>query len=471
MTFPRRSAAQEVWSIAAVALLLRLALILAYPPVFGGDSVLRLANGDRILLSYQLPALQTLVYLCAQVDGLLLTRVVIALIAAVASAGVYRMARRILPRRGAYAAGLLFAVNPFIATYSIVPYQEILMLGALAWAFAWRWDGRPGLASAALALACWTRYEAWLAVPVFLLAELRARGLRSSGFWKRVALYSWAPLLWIAVRGGLTPEGSFALDSGGTLERFHRWLYLAWITVKNTPVPALAAAAWGAVCLFRLPARSRPRWAELALLTALFLVAILFSAHGERDDPDRWVTAREAHLLLTGAALLGGLGLSRLRRGRRLLLTAGVLAGIAMSRTAVVRETAEPRVLLSYEAALWLDEYVGAEETVLLVGRPIPQDQLERYFRIVGDRAQAEANLRRIYATPPDHQRILVQSSLGRERLFDLSTLPAGLEPDWVVRWMDAPLPEPRFLGGSLETRVRAGDVHIEIRLRATPPR
>ncbi len=436
------------------ALSLRLALIFAYPALFGGDSIVRLANADKLFLSYQLPGLQAIVWLCAQLTwNPLLVRVVMALIAAAAAVGFHRLSLRLLPPTAAFGAALWFGVNPFILTYSIVPYQEILMLGALAFAFAWRWEQRPLLASAALAVACLTRYEAWLACPVFVLAALWRNGWRSG--LRAALLYGWAPALWIAFHHGLTPSGGFAVDTSFTLDRLHRWLYLAWITLKNTPPPVAAAAAWGLYEAFRR--RRDQRLQELAAFLALFAVAVLLSAHGERGDPDLWVTAREAHIPLAAAVLAGGLGLSVAGRWRTILIVLGAAVGVWMAQASVAQQTSEPHVALSYRAARWLDANVGSRETAVVLSKPIPAPMLERFLGIAeerGARSQALRTLLAIDAAPPDRQRILVQSRMGPERLLSFSTFPPELvpgqpplppiEPDWLLIWSDFEPSNPR---------------------------
>src|SRR6476659_9352175 len=113
-------------------LLLRLWLLHAYSIVFGGDTVLRLANRDHILLAYQLPMLQLLIYGISLVShDLLPVRCLMALIGAAAGVGFYWMIRCFVSERNALIAALLFTMNPFLVEISIVPYQEPLMLAGL----------------------------------------------------------------------------------------------------------------------------------------------------------------------------------------------------------------------------------------------------------------------------------------------------------------------------------------------------
>ncbi|MGH9657532.1 MAG: hypothetical protein ACRD96_03250, partial [Bryobacteraceae bacterium] len=289
--------------IFATAFAVRIALIGLHPIVFGGDTILRLANRDRILLAYQLPALQFSIWSISRLaEDPLWIRVWMAAIGAAAAAGFHRLARQFVEPRVAGAAALAFATNPFLIELSIVPYQEVLMLGALLWAFALFFEERPVAAAVALALACLTRYEAWIACPVLAAAYIARRGWRP-----QAALFALAPAVWIALHGGLSPSGTFVVETAVSPARFVRWVYLGWIAVKNTPPPVLALGAAGLWTLRRETAD--PRLRAVAAFAILFLVAVLFSAHGEAPDPERRVTAREATLLIGGVSLLAAFGL------------------------------------------------------------------------------------------------------------------------------------------------------------------
>ncbi len=449
--------------VASVAFALRAYLIFAYPAIFGGDSVMRLANADRVLLAYQLPLLQGAVHLLQDVTAV---RWFMAVVGVVASAGFYRLALGLMGEREALWAALLFATSPFITAFSIVPYQEILMLAGLAFAFAFFFEGWLGWCSLALGLACLTRYEAWIACPVLFLSWVPARGSRPP--FKDMLLaglaFGWAPLIWIAWNLGLTPEGSFAVESAWTFERFWRWVYLGWITVKNTPPPVMGLAvvgAWAAIpSTLRQrgvfpPAQTRRHPAQagcsenagrvLVGFVGLFLLAILFSAHGERDQPDRFVTAREAHVLLAGVCLVAGLGIKQAKRYATPLALIGVAWSVVAADRFVHRETSDPHVALSLAAAHYLDQHVQEGENVVVLAKPIPLPALESFIRRAG-RCGIDSMLR-LEVSPPDYQRILVQSRLPISRLESRATLPSELvpgqpapsiaAPDWVVRWSD----------------------------------
>jgi hypothetical protein len=442
-------------------------LIHSFPVLFGGDSIVRLANKDRILLSYQLPLLQAAVHSLSILSGdPLAVRYFMALAGAAAGLAFYAMARSLLGPTAAFQASLLFATSPFVIAFSIVPYQEILMLAGLFAAFHFGFERKWGAAGLTLGLACLTRYEAWLACPVLAAAFLIDKGLIDKGLINKgfrpavlaqaALLFGWAPLGWILFQGGATPAGTFAAEASVSFERLFRYVYLGWITVKNTPLPVLLLALFGAWVFWkRRLLRDRP-YRMLASFLALFLAAVLLSAHGERDQPERFVTAREAHILLAATVLMAGIAVQSVRRFRWTLVLVSSLAGVWMARHFVAKETSQPPFALSYQAARYLDEHVGAGEQVIVLARGVPADLLARYLdgaeKTGGStgRGKAVDVLLDLDNSPPNYQRILVHSRLGKQRLRSIASLPAGLVPrqdsdgqapvpipDWVVQWSD----------------------------------
>ena len=440
-----------------VGLGVRLWLIHTFPVIFGGDSIVRLANSDRILLSYQLPLLQAVVhYLSALSGNPLVIRYFMALAGAAAGLAFYAMARSLLGRTTAFQASLLFASSPFVIAFSIVPYQEILMLAGLFAAFRFAFERMWVAAGLSLGLACLARYEAWLACPVLAVAFWIEKGFRPAEIMRAALLFAWAPLGWILYHGGVTPAGTFAAEASFSLERLFRYVYLAWITVKNTPPPVLLLALPGAWVFWKQRLlRERP-YRMLACFLALFLAAVLLSAHGERDQPERFVTAREAHVLLAAAVLTAGIGVRVVRRFRWTLILVSSLAGLWMAHRFVANETSQPPFALSYQTARYLDEHVVIGDQVIVLAPGVPAELLARYLdkaqQAGGDAARAEALdvLLDLGTSPPNYQRILVHSRLGKEQLRSVASLPESvvprcgpatrtpvLTPAWVVLWSD----------------------------------
>ena len=119
----------ELLAIFLVGLLVRIAFIHLHPAIYGGDTLVRIMNPDRVLLAYQLPLLQLLIYLINQVSSdPLLIRYLMSLIGALAGVAFFLLSATLVDRSTARLASLFFVFNPFLLVHSIVPYQEILML-------------------------------------------------------------------------------------------------------------------------------------------------------------------------------------------------------------------------------------------------------------------------------------------------------------------------------------------------------
>lgn len=275
--------------------ILRLALIARFPLIFGGDPMLRMLHRDQILLSHQLPLLQAIVYLIARVThAYVVTQGVMAIIGAAAGVGFYLLARDLVEEPAAFLAALLLTTNPFITALSIVPFQESLMLAMLFFAFHYFYADRPLWASFFLALACFTRFEAWAAAPVLAAAYIWKHGIKPSFVLRGLALFGSAPVAWIIFQRGLAPAGSYVVEAHVTAMRLIRWVYLGYITLKFTPVIVIALGSFGCWLLWRDRRQWLSRIWPLPLFFGLFLVALLFSAHGDWPDPERRVASRSA---------------------------------------------------------------------------------------------------------------------------------------------------------------------------------
>jgi hypothetical protein len=218
----------------------------------------------------------------------------------------------------------------------------------------------------------------------------------------------------------------------------------------------LLLALFGAWLFWKQRLFQDPRYRMLGAFLALFLAAVLLSAHGERDQPERFVTAREAHILLAATVLSAGIALGHLRRFRWTLALLSTLAGLWMAHRFVANETRQPPFALSYQAALYLDRHVAPGEKVVVLAEPIPRELLAGYLdraeRAGGSSARRKAIevLLDLDNSPPNYQRILVHSRLAKEQLRSVSSLPADLvppiggaaaegseRPAWVVLWSD----------------------------------
>ncbi|HUG81298.1 MAG TPA: hypothetical protein VML01_06530 [Bryobacterales bacterium] len=449
----------------AAALLIRIWIIHAYPIIFGGDSIVRLYYHDRVLISYQLPALQSAVHLImGWANDPVWVRYFMAFAGAAASAGLYYLCSGLLGRLAAFPPAVWFAIHPFVVAYSTVPYQEILMLTGLFFGFSFFFRERWGPASLCLGLACLSRYEAWGAAAILAATFWMQRERRPLAALKGAVLFGWAPMLWIGYHQGLSPGGSFVLDAGLNWDRFWRWIYLGYITVKDTPFPVLILAAAGVWLFWKQRLWQSPRYLMPAAYVALFAIAILFSGHGERENPDRWVTAREAHILFAAVVVLAGLGFSRIRRARTAVWIACIAVSIFMTGRFITIETSEPHLRLSYALAKWADANVSAAEQMVVLPAPFPDDASRRYLdnaeRTGGaaGRRQALELLAALDPAPADFQRTVVHSKLDRTQLRHLAIIPLPQQdrapfnaemhrlrgdrslrspPEWLAVWSD----------------------------------
>src|SRR5207249_3058988 len=143
-----------------------------------------------------------------------------ALIGAAAGAAFYWLARDLIAEPAAFWGALILATNPLIAAESIVPFQESLMLLLLFLAFHFYYTDRVWFASLSLGLACLTRFEAWIAVPVLAIAYWQRKR-----DWRGILWFGWAPVAWILYQRGLAPAGTYVIESHISLARLMRWVY------------------------------------------------------------------------------------------------------------------------------------------------------------------------------------------------------------------------------------------------------
>lgn len=416
----------------SIGFAIRVLFIHAYPQVFGGDSVLRIMNRDHVLLSYQLPLLQSVVYTVSKVGGdLTAIRYAMALIGAFAGVSFYLLIRHFADETRAFWAAALFATNPFLMQLSIVPYQEVLMLGLVMLAFHFYCAGSSVGASVSLGLACLTRYEAWAACPVLAIAQMRRDGWSL----RPLLLYGWAPLGWILIHFGLSPQGTFVAERPHSFERLFRYVYLGWIVLKNVQPPAFLLAGAGVLVVARERMWRRPEAQIVLGFVILFGLSIPFSAHGESPNPERFVTARTAAILVCSLLLLAGVGIAYMRRLGMVLAIAGAIWGVWMGHRFLERDTSQPALQLSYKLARFLDDTMGPTGRAVIL---TPEASIEMYFdkvrRMAGEEGIriAKQRMSRIDISPPDFQRTVVHSRLKRDRFVHDES---GDEARWLAIW------------------------------------
>ena len=420
---------------------LRAAIIVSNPIIWGGDTIMRLFDRHTLVKAHQLPLLQVFISGISMISmDPALVRYMVAALGAVAGLGFYWVVADLFGEEWAFPGALLFVTHPYVLAVSTVPFQEILMLACLTFAFHFLYTQRWLMASLCLAAACLTRYEAWAACPVFASAYILRQDRSFIGIVKAALLFGWMPVAWILACHGLTPAGHFVINRSISIWRFQRYVYLGWITVKFTQIPVLFLAGAGAWRLYKNRSSIDWRlWVQIAFV-ALFAIAVLFSAHGMPPDPGRFVTSREAHLLIYLVLLVAVLGLVQWPRWSPAMVGLSAVLGIGGAFWYVHVATSAPDVQLDYRVAQYLDNSLRDGERVLILARPVTEDwtlYLDKARKTGGKEGlrQAQLQLQELAAMAPDYQRVAVHSRLGRERLL-APPAPCG---EWVAVWNNYP--------------------------------
>jgi hypothetical protein len=446
---------------------LRVVVIAIDPIIFGGDTILRLNHRHDLVMGHQLPMLQVLISGVTRISpDPLWVRYLMALIGAAAGVGFYWMIQDLFGDRWAVAGAVLFITNPFFLALSTVPYQEILMMAGLVFAFHFFYTENWIAASLCLAVASLTRYEAWAACPVFAMAYVFRKDRTPVGWSKAAILFGWMPVVWIlANRGGLTSPGNFVVEHSVSIWRLQRYVYLAWITVKNTQITVLLLAAVGAWRLYKSRALIDWRLQIQIAFVILFLLAIPFSAHGVMPDPERYVTSREAHIPIYFVLLLATLGFGQWPRWSAAIVTVSATLGLAGAVWLARSETSKPEYQLSYRLAKYLDGAVQDHERVLILAQPPPAEMVDLYLekaRQTGGQEglrRAQLIMKTVDFTAVNYQRVLAYSRLGRDHLL---TPPAACG-EWVAVWSDYPEAARELAGAQPVEVLRSGPLSVTI--------
>jgi len=500
----------ELLAVFLLGLLIRIAFIHVHPAIYGGDTLARIMNADRILLAYQLPLLQLLIYLVNLVSSdPLIVRYLMSFIGALAGVAFDLFSTTLLDRPTARLAGLFFVFSPFLLVHSIVPYQEILMLLFLCLGLycmlrpgrssssghtlerhstkgsvpPWtrgdfrgvpETEGHPNLpltpslskegerrfqpsigwASLFLGLACLTRYEAWVITAVAALYYLvtRLKGHSPLSYLrlllKTMAIFGWAPLLWVLLHRGVSPQGTFVVEGPAPWARFWRIPYVGSMAVYHAG-PVVALLAGFGLLKFWKSSLWKNREIQMVLAAAsLLMLSLVFSAHGVEPDPQRYVTDREAHWFILFAFWAAALGLSALKqplmplagtspskpltdfRNLRvvsyyLVLILAVVWGTFQTSQYIKRLLADQNLILDYAVAQHLEQNLLDGEVALVFAQPTTQSSAQHYldkvYRQGGTKAleRARRQLAELKSGPLDYSRIAANTHLRRDQIVD----------------------------------------------------
>lgn len=445
---------------------LRAAIILTNPIIWGTDAMMRLFDRHALLKGHQLPMLQLMISGVSIIStDPMLVRLMMALIGAAAGLGFYWLTADLFGEKVAFPAALLFVTHPYVLAASTVPNQEILMLASLFFAFHFFNTERWWAASACLAVASLTRHEAWAACPVLALTYV-LRGERTvAGAVKAALLFGWMPVLWVLAQRGLAPTGHFVAEPIRSVWRLQRLAYIGWVTTKFTPIPVLALCVAGALRIVKQSSQIDWRlWMQIAFV-ALIAIALLFSAHGGTPDPERYVSSHEAHIPIYLALLISAVGFAEWPRWNRAIVATSMIMGIAGAAWYVHYQSSFPDVQLDFRVARYLDRSLKGAEHALILATPIKAEMARTYLdkaRETGGEdgfRQARAELQEMSRTPPDYQRVVVHSQLGRERLI---ASPVGCS-EWVALWNDYPVAFRDLDGAAPVDVLRCGPLSVTL--------
>jgi hypothetical protein len=402
---------QDALLLFTVGLLTRLPLVLAYPGIHGGDSVARLANSHTLVLAYQLPLPQLLVFAARGVDpDPLWTRLVFVLIGSLAPVAMAAAVAAGASGSAGRAAGVLLALHPLIAYYSLVPYQESPMLLFLLAGAAALLRGRDGIAAIALGLACLCRYEAWIAAGLAVIAR-RKRPARA------LLLFGSAPALWVLAWQGLSPAGTYVLDLDPAAGRLARLPFLLDKLREYSGDLLIAISLPGAVLALRRPGAFR--WG--AAYVVLFLASVVAAGHEFPPGSGR-VSERLAHVPAAALCALAGLALGAAldagaasSRSVRALAVTALLAWQALSwsrrtEALVAEANRDPSLRLAVEVARLANGRLAPGERLAVAAPAVQAAAIEDYVRKVeasgGDSERARGVGRELARHSPDAGRI-----------------------------------------------------------------
>ncbi len=444
----------EALGFGLAAISVRVILIAAYPGLYGNDPIARMFHSDQLVLAYQLPLLQALLGLAYRaLDHPLSARLVSAATGAFAAAAFYYFTRALLGESGkkvARVGAVLFLVNPLFLVYSLVPYQEALMMGLLFLAGASFLARRRFSMSVALGLACLTRYEAWV-VAVFLAAVELHRNLASrtgsgegTGFRgvlkelvRTALLFGWAPIAWVWVNGGLAPSGTYVADTAWTWERLGRFPYLLERVVFYAPY-AIFLAPYG---LWQCRREKTALGFLAALATATSAIVVLGHDYPPGTSS---VSERAAHLPMVGAIFLSAVAIVRLAQPlllARALLAGAVACSLILSVRQVSARSSAPMVASARRIASFLETRLRSDERALVVAKPVDPSLIQHYLGVIAARKPEEVPAARRmverFSLPDDYQRLVVSMPGGKRRLIEAGAW-RGESVSWAVVFEDA---------------------------------
>jgi hypothetical protein len=387
---------------------------LAFPTIHGGDAAARLAHADQLILGYQLPFPQVFVMLGkALSDDPLLVRLIFCLWGGFAVAGLTALVSRCAGPRASVFAGLLLASDPLLIHYSIVPYQEPVAYGLLAWAFYLGALKRPTAGACLMALACLSRFEAWLFLPCFFWLTRSPRA---------TALAATPVAGWLFYWGGLAPSGLYVLDIDLAAERVPRFVFLFRKLLEyETWILPLGAALSFVALAFR---RDGPSLKAVGCVAAAIAIVIVLGH--EYPAGSGLMSERLIHLPVLLLLSLASIGLGRLSSVSRSAFAVSLVVTLLFAGRSIRFETAllraaaiDPDLALARDVATAIAVERVPGECVRVDAPTVDKALLDAYVAKVraafGDAGRAKERAAELAATSPDRDRIAahLRASVG----------------------------------------------------------
>jgi hypothetical protein len=269
---------------------------------------------------------------------------------------------------------------------------------------------------------------------------------------RTMVLFGWAPLLWILLHRGVSPQGTYVLEEPATWTRLWRIPYVTAMALHHAgPVVGLLAS-FGLLTFWKASLWRKREIQMVLAAAALLMLSLVFSAHGVEPDPQRYVTDREAHwfvLFLFWAAALGLFDIKQrlmpwaetshsqpptASRNLRiaiyyLALILAVVWGAVQTDRYVKRLLSDQNLNLDYAVAQHLESNLPHGSNALVFAQPLPPDATQEYFDKVYLQGGAQAldvarrQLAEINSGPLDYSRVVVNTRLGKNQILDASKL------------------------------------------------
>lgn len=430
--FPIR---RTFWSIVAAAFGYRTFLLLYFPTVYSWDAFTRLLDPGRLLVRHWMPIPQVPIYFADLLGAdIISVRLSYALIGTAAVALIGAFALRTQGPRAGLITMAIAATLPGFVIYTIVPYQEGVLL-FLLFAFLCLFKLDPSemspvarsAAAAALGLACLCRYEAWIFAGLFALRPIAKR--RVADLWifaPSVFAIGW----WLLILPTLDQtnpmaapfETPFPESTEAAFAAMTKAIRLGFAGMQWVGLPL---AALGACVAYRRGGLlGREILAFSVLIAALTLFRALYSAQA---------TTRMTVLPLVIATLYvpAGLGLlsewkpipHRMRRASEIVVVAALIAAFGYTTYDSLRDTRR-RYRDEKSIANYLQKVVSQEAPNVRIGI------VPREIKNVWGESSVKAIFGQAMSLRVDDPRwslgrervVAERASLGRVLLFDPDT-------------------------------------------------